>query len=219
LEVGIIDKRIISVVVVIVVVCAVAVYFGIQSSGRPTTTTTTTTSPTTTSPTTTTTATTTPPEKPPVEMPLARVRSAVASREDVSQDNVEVYFCVPAELIENENFAVGVVVNDQKSIVFLYDNSTNEITVENEYTASPGDELQAMSIIILKDVTSPFAQDHLGRFNVNKIVPFGIVKVGNTYELNYYDGYTGYPVNSWGYGSAVLDENEQVSIINHAWIG
>jgi len=168
--------------------------------------------------TTTTTTTTTPPEKPPVEMPLARVKSAVASREGVSQDNVEIYFCVPAELIENENFAVGVVVNDQKSIVFLYDNSTNEITVENEYTASTGDELQAMTTIILKNVTSPYAQDHLGRFNVNKIVPFGIVKVGSTYTFNYYDGYAGYPVNSWGYGRAVLDENMEVSIVNHAWI-
>jgi len=153
-------------------------------------------------------------------MPLARVKSAVASSEGVSQDNVEIYFCVPAELIENENFAVGVVVNNQKSIVFLYDNSTNEITVENEYTASTSDELQAMSTIALKDVTSPFAQDHLGRTYINKIVPFGIVKVGNTYTFNYYDGYgyTGYQVNSWGYGRAVLDENGQVSIVNHTWI-
>lgn len=195
----------------------VAVYLGIQSLGVPTTTTT--TSQTTTTTTQTTTATTTTPEKPTVEMPLTRVKSAVASREGVSQDNVEIYFCVPAELIENENFAVGVVVNNQKSIVFLYDNSTNEITtVENEYTASTSDELQAMSKIILKDVTSPFAQDHLGRFNVNKIVPFGIVKVGNTYTFNYYDGYAGYPVNSWGYGRAILDENDQVEIVNHAWI-
>lgn len=153
-------------------------------------------------------------------MPLARVKSAVASREGVAQEDVEVYFCVPAELIENENFAVGVVVNNQKSIVFLYDNSTNEITtVENEYTASTSDELQAMSTIALKDVTSPYAQDHLGRFNYNKIVPFGIVKVGNIYTFNYYDGYAGYPVNSWGYGRAILDENEQVQIIDHAWIG
>ena len=205
-------------VVVIVVVCAVAglglVY--ITPHGETTTTATTTTSPTITTTTPMTTTTTT--EKPIVEMPLARVKSAVASREGVSQDNVDVYFCVPAEYIENENFAVGVVVNNQKSIVFLYDNSTNEITVENEYTAGTSDELQAMSTIILKNVTSPYAQDYLGRFSVNKIVPFGIVKVGSTYTFSYYDGYAGYPVNSWGYGGAGLDENGQVSIINHAWI-
>ena len=149
-------------------------------------------------------------------MPLAEVKSAVASREGVAQEDVEVYFCVPAELIENEDFAVGVVVNNEKSIVFLYNNSTNEITLENEYTASTSDEIQAMSTIAMKGVTSPYAQDHLGRFNYNRIVPFGIVKVGGTCTFNYYDGYAVYPLDSWGHGRAVLDESGEVSIINHA---
>ncbi len=185
--------------VVIVIVCVVVVYLGMQyappgpqenqQAGKPT-----------------------------LEMPLARVKSAIASREGVSQDSVEVYFCVPAEDVENKNFAAGVVVNDQKSIVFIYDNSTNQIAVENEYTASTTDEQQAMSTIALKDVTSPFAEDHLGNTHVNKIVPFGIVKVGNTYTFSYYDGYTLYLSNNWGHGSAVIDESGEVSFVTHEWI-
>lgn len=158
------------------------------------------------------------PEKPTLEMPLARVKSAIASSEGVSQDSVEVYFCVLAEDVENENFAAGVVVNNQKSIVFIYDNLTNEVVVENEYTAGTTDEQQAMSTIALKDVTSPYAQDHLGRFSINKIVPFGIVKVGNTYTFSYYDGYAIYPVDLWGHGSAVIDASGEVSFVTHEWI-
>lgn len=154
-----------------------------------------------------------------VEMPLARVKAAVASREGVSQDNVEVYFCVPAELTENKKFAAGVVVNNQKSIVFIYDNSTNTILlpVENEYTATTSDELQVMSTIARKDVTSPYAQDHLGHFNANKIVPFGIVKMGNAYTFDYYDGYAMSPLDFWGHGRATF-ENGQVSFVTHEWI-
>jgi hypothetical protein len=205
LEAGIIDNRIIGAVFIVIIVCAVAVYLGTQyappgekgeeeeeEAGKLT-----------------------------VEMPLARVTAAVASREGVSQDNVEVYFCVPSEQVENENFAVGVVVNDQKSIVFIYDNSTNTIVtpVENEYTAS-GDALQGMSIIDQKDVTSPFAQNYLGQFNVNKIVPVNIVKVGSTYTFDYYDGYAAYPVDLWGFGAAVIDASGNVPAENmtHTWI-
>ncbi len=153
-----------------------------------------------------------------VAMPLAAIKSVIATRESVSTDNVEVYFCVPSERVENENFATGVVVSDQKSIVFIYNQTTGTITVENEYTATTSDELQAMSTIVLKDVTSPYAQDHLGHFNVNKIVPFGIVKTDGSYTFNYYDGYVEYPVDLWGHGTATLDENGEVTFITHEWI-
>jgi hypothetical protein len=199
LGVGIINKRIIGALTAIVVICAVVIYLSMQrlpsgpegpSGGA---------------------------EKVTVEMPLARVKAAVASRDGVPQENVEVYFCVPAETVENKKFAAGVVVNTQKSIVFIYDNSTNTITsVENEYTAA-SDELQAMSVISLKGITSPFAQDYLKHFNANKIVPFGIVKSGGAYTFDYYDGYDAYPMDRWGRGKAVL-ENGQVSFISHEWM-
>jgi len=195
------SKRVaVAVVGVIIIVCAAAVYVSMrrapeeqvtpQASGKST-----------------------------VEMPLARVRAAVASIKGVPQENVEVYFCVPAELIENENFAAGVVVSNKESIVFIYDNSTDTIItpLENEYAATTIDELQAMSVIALKDVTSPYAQDHLGHFNTNKIVPFGIAKVGNSYTFYYYDGYAANPLDLWGHGRAVF-ENGQVSFTTHEWI-
>lgn len=198
LEVGIINKRIIGALTAIVVICVVVICLSVQllpagpggSSGGA--------------------------GKVTVEMLLDRVKAAVASRDGVSQDSVEVYFCVPAETVENKKFAAGVVVNTQKSIVFIYDNSTNAITsVENEYTAA-SDELQAMSVISLKGITSPFAQDYLGHFDANKIVPFGIAKSGDAYTFDYYDGYDVYPMDRWGHGKAVL-ENGQVSFISHEW--
>ncbi len=153
-----------------------------------------------------------------IEMPLAAIKSAVATREGVSTDNVEVYFCVPSERVDNENFAAGVVVSDQKSIVFIYNQTAGTIIVENEYTASTSDELQAMSTIALKDVASPYAQDHLGHFNVNKIVPFGIVKTNGSYTFDYYDGYVEYPVDLWGHGTATLSASGDVTFTTHEWI-
>ncbi len=195
------DKRVVVAVVgVIIIVCASAVYLSMRGAPEEQ-------------------VTPQAPGKITVEMPLARVKAAVASREGASQDNVEVYFCVPAELSENKKFAAGVVVNNQKSIVFIYDNSTNTILlpVENEYTATTSDELQVMSTIARKDVTSPYAQDHLGHFNTNNIVPFGIVKVGNAYTFDYYDGYAASPLDLWGHGSAVF-ENGEVLFTTHEWM-
>ena len=110
--------------------------------------------------------------------------------------------------------------NIQKKFKYWAYFSTDRIIspVENEYTATTSDELQVMSTIARKDVTSPYAQDHLGHFNANKIVPFGIVKAGSTYTFSYYDGYAMCPVDLWGHGSAVLDENGQVSFATHEWI-
>lgn len=158
-------------------------------------------------------------EKVIIEMPLTQVKAAVATRESASQDNVEVYFCVQAERIENDNFAAGVVVNSQKSIVLIYDNGTGTIvSVENEYTASTSDEIQAMSTLVLKGTTSPYAQNCLGSYNTNKIVPFGITKNGTTYSFSYYDGYNMDPLNQWGQGTAELYDNGEVSILTHFWV-
>ncbi len=151
-----------------------------------------------------------------VEMPLTEITNALASREGVSAENVELYFCVRAA--ENDNFAVGAVVSEQNSIVFIYDNRTGGITVENEYTATTSDELQAMSIIVSKKPTSPYAEDHLGHLNVNKIVPFNFVKTDSTYTFDYYDGWKGIYIPGWGFGNAIIDADNNVSILTHGWI-
>lgn len=152
-----------------------------------------------------------------IVLPETEIRGVLATRENVPADNVEIYFCVPAEDVENENFAAGAVVSNQKSIVFIYNKTTDGITtIENEYTATTSDALQGMSIIALKDVTSPFAQDYLGRTHINKIVPSSIVKTDNTYTFNYYDGYNIY-FNQWGHGTAIIDENMEVELISHVW--
>lgn len=154
-----------------------------------------------------------------IEMPLTQVKAAVAARESTSQDNVEVFFCVQAERIENDNFAAGVIVNGQKSMVFIYDNNAGAIaSVENEYTATTAGELQAMSTLVLKGTTSPYAQNYLGSFNTNKIAPFDIVKSGSTYSFNYFDGYNVHPLDQWGTGTAELYDNGSVSILTHAWV-
>lgn len=189
------DKRIITAVAV--VVCVVVVYFSIQNitpgggpgggENQPEGL-----------------------EKPTVEMPLAEVRAAIASREGVSQEHVEVYFCVHADTAENENFAAGAVVDNQKSIVFIYDNATGAISVKDEYSATTSDDLTAMGIVAQKRPTS--------RFTGNKVVPFDFVKDGATYSFNYYDGYDAY-LGSWGFGTAIIDDAGAVPRENmtHTW--
>ncbi len=145
-----------------------------------------------------------------VEMPLTEITSALASREGVPADNVELYFCVQAA--ENDNFAVGAVISEQTSIVFIFTKSTNGIAVENEpYTATTSDERQAMSILVYKKP--------LSRFTGRKIVPFNFVKLNNTYSFDYYDGYDMY-LRRWGFGSAILDASGNIPEENmtHSWI-
>lgn len=149
-----------------------------------------------------------------VEMPLTEITNALASGEGVSAENVEFHFYVQAA--ENDNFAVGAVISGQKSIVFIYDNRTGGITIENEYTATTSDELQAMSIIVLKKPTSPYAEDYRGHLNVNIIVPFNFVKTDGAYTFDYYDGYDMY-LQRWGRGSATLHENGEVTLGSHVW--
>lgn len=67
--------------------------------------------------------------------------------------------------MENDNYAVGAVVDNQKSIVFIYVESTNTIVtpVENEYTVTTGDEQTAMAKFIVKKP--------LSRITGHKMVP------------------------------------------------
>lgn len=145
-----------------------------------------------------------------VTKPLAAIKSALATQESVSTDNVKLYFCEQAAV--SDNWAAGAVINQQKSMVIFYLESTGGVTVENSYTAATTDEQSVMSTLAEKQIFS--------RFTNNEIVPFNIVKQGSTYTFDYYDGYVGYYQQQWGFGTAVMDENGDVPEDNmtHAWI-
>lgn len=144
-----------------------------------------------------------------VEMPLAAIKSALATQEGVSADNVELYFCVQAA--ETDNYAAGAVINRQKSRMIFYLESTDEVTVVYSYTATTADEQSAMNTLAQKYT--------LSRFTGNRIVPFNLVKQDSTYTFGYYDGYDMY-LKRWGFGSAVLDADGNIPEENmtHAWI-
>ena len=134
--------------------------------------------------------------KPPsLEMPIEKITSALATREGVSIDNVEVQFCVLASETDNDHFAAGAIVVDDKSIVFLFENSTGQITVENSYTAS-GNEVQAVAI----------AKRQLSKWTGNKVVPGWFQGVTGGYTFKYYDGYSArFQRWLWGIGTVNLD--------------
>lgn len=144
-----------------------------------------------------------------VEMPLTAIRNALAIREGVPVDNVELYFCVKAA--ETDNFAIGAIINNRKSIVFFYIESTNTITAENEYTATTSDEQAVMDKFVVKKPIS--------KFTGHKIVPFTFVKRGTAYSFNYYDGYDMY-LRRWGFGTANMDAAGNIPPENmtHSWI-
>ncbi len=147
-----------------------------------------------------------------IAMPLAAIRSALATREGVSTSSVELYFCVQAA--ETDNYAVGAVIDNQKSIVFIYVESTSTIVVENEDDMTTSDEQEAMAKFIVKKP--------LSRVTGHKMVPFNFVKKGNAYSFNYYDGWEGpYPwTRYWGFGVATMDADGNIPENNmtHTWI-
>jgi hypothetical protein len=106
-----------------------------------------------------------------VAMPLTEIKSALATRESVSTDNVEIYFCDPAD--DSDNYAAGAVINRQYSVVFFYTQSTGGIVEENMYTPT-ADEIAGMNIVVTKQPTSRWIVD-------SKIVPFNIVNKGAAY--------------------------------------
>jgi len=143
-----------------------------------------------------------------VTLPLTAIKSALATQEGVSADNVDICFCVAAA--QTDNYAVGAVVSRQKSLVFFYKESTSGITVENQYTAT-GAALTAMTTITTKQTIS--------RFTGYKIVPFDITQKGAAYAFNYFDGYDGI-LQRWGFGTANLDAagNIPENMMTHSWI-
>lgn len=145
-----------------------------------------------------------------ITLPLAAIKSALATQEGVSTDNVELYFTVQAA--QTDNYATGAVINRQKSMVIFYLESTAGITIVDNYTAETPDEQAAMENLAEKQILSRYSHGY-------RIVPFNIVKQDSTYTFDYYDDYDMW-LKRWGFGTAVIDENGDVPEENmiHSWI-
>lgn len=144
-----------------------------------------------------------------VAMPLTEIKSALATMESVSADNVEIYFCVLAD--ESDNYAAGAVINERDSVVFIYTQSTGGIVEENNYAPTTPDGIAGMDIVVTKQPIS--------RWTGYKIVPSDFVQKGAAYSFNFYDGYDSI-LKMWGFGIAninaagnIPDEN-----MSHTWI-
>ena len=131
-----------------------------------------------------------------LEMPIQEITNALVTREGVSAENVEIQFCELASETDNNHFAAGAIVGGNKSIVFMFDNSASQISVENEYTASTTDELSAISI----------TKRELSKWTGNKIVAGWFQSVTGGYTFVYYDGYsTRFQRWLFGLGTVYLD--------------
>jgi len=164
---------IIIVAIVVAIVCVVAVYLLLRAPAGPPS-----------------------PGKPAsLEMPIEEIASALATREGVSADNVEIQFCTLASATDNDHFAAGAIITNNKSVVLLFDNRTKQMTVENSYTAS-GNEVQAVAIL----------KRQLSKWTGNKIAPGWFQSVTGGYTFRYYDGYSAkFQRWLWGRGTVNLD--------------
>jgi hypothetical protein len=145
-----------------------------------------------------------------LEMPVQEIKNALATSEGVSTDNVEIQFCGLASEADNNHFATGAIVSGSKSIVLMFDNSTGQISVENEYTASTADELSAISI----------TKRELSKWTGNKIVAGWFQSATGGYTFMFYDGYALRPQRGWlvGFGTVYLD-NRSVAWVAHSISG
>jgi hypothetical protein len=128
-----------------------------------------------------------------LEMPVQEIKNALATSEIVPTDNVEIQFCVSASETDNNHFAAGAIVGGRKSIVLMFDNSTSQISVENEYTASAADELSAIST----------TERELSKWTGNKIVAGWFQSAAGGYTFTFYDGYS-LRFKCWLSGSGVV---------------
>lgn len=134
-----------------------------------------------------------------VETPIQDIREVVAAREGVPEGDVDIHFCVLAPLADEDNvFAVGAIISETKSLVFLYDRSAHQITdIEVEYVATTNEEISALSI----------AARYTSRWTGNLIVPCEFVSGVDSYSFKYYDGYYGL-LSRWSFGWGTVDLEE-----------
>jgi hypothetical protein len=133
-----------------------------------------------------------------LEMPVQEIKNALAAREGVPTDNVEIQFCGLSSEADNNHFAAGAIVGGSKSIVLMFDNSTGQISVENEYTASTADALLAISI----------TKRELSKWTGNKIVAGWFQSTTSGYTFMYYDGYST-RFQRWLFGFGTVDLNNR----------
>ena len=125
-----------------------------------------------------------------IEIPLSAIASAIATEAGASVSDVTLYFT--AQAAETDNFAAGAVIDTNESMVVFYVESTGTLTVAYQYTAVTSDEQAGMAILAQKQV--------LSKFSGNRMVPFYMTKVGDTYEFEYFDTYQGF-TEFWGSGT------------------
>jgi hypothetical protein len=136
-----------------------------------------------------------------LEMPIEETTAALASSEGVSQENIEIQFCELASETDNDHFAVGAIVMESKSMVFIFENSTSQITLEDNYTAVNDVDVEAISVV----------KRQLSKWTGNKVVPGWFENISGNYQFKYYDGYSvRFDRWLWGVGTLNLD-NKSVS--------
>lgn len=90
-------------------------------------------------------------------------------------------------------FAIGMIVKNERSIVFLWDKTTNITEIKVDYKPVSEEELLVFKSIVNKTEASIWTG--------NRIVPCDLNKTSNnTYTFGYYDGWAGY----WQYGAAIF---------------
>jgi len=135
----------------------------------------------------------------PIVTPIQDIKEVLAAREGVPEEDVDIHFCELAPLAGEDNiFAVGAIIDETKSLVFLYDKSAHQITdIEVEYVATTNEEISVLSIVAR----------YTSRWTGNLIVPCEIVAGEDGYSFKYYDGYYGL-LSRWSYGWGTVDLEE-----------
>jgi hypothetical protein len=102
-------------------------------------------------------------------------------------------------------FAIGTIVKNESSVVFLWNKTANTTEIETDYKPATEEEIQVFKNIIEKKAVS--------NWTGNRIVPCDITKKSeNIYHFKYYDGYEFHW--SWGYAHFYLN-NQTIEWMGH----
>ena len=113
----------------------------------------------------------------------------------------EVYFCETT--LDPGVFAVGMIINNNHSIVFLWNKTSNTTAIEIDYICPP--QFKEAFNLILEQGLSPYTD--------RKIVPCDLNKTSeDVYDFKYYDGWEYH----WSFGYAKLYlSNKTIQYISH----
>lgn len=111
--------------------------------------------------------------------------------------------------------AIGMIVKNESSIVFLWNKTANTTEIEIDYKPVTEEECQVFKTIVEKGVISEWTGNRIVPCNIrrlsndtslNKTYPYPISN--DTYYVYYYDGYGGH----WSYGGAFFYLNNQTIV-------